>query len=104
MALISCVDCHHQVSERAPACPHCGSPIATKTAGVGVITTEQTAKKFKGMILLAWALFFIGLYLTFTAGSKQHFDIWQSMTGMLSIVGGLGLWIVTKFRVWWHHA
>jgi DNA-directed RNA polymerase subunit RPC12/RpoP len=30
MALISCPECNKQVSEKAPQCPHCGSPIATK--------------------------------------------------------------------------
>jgi hypothetical protein len=28
MALIKCDDCGHDVSDRAPACPHCGAPIA----------------------------------------------------------------------------
>src|SRR5262249_35388945 len=28
MALISCPECRREVSDRAPACPHCGWPIA----------------------------------------------------------------------------
>jgi uncharacterized membrane protein YvbJ len=28
MALINCPDCGREVSERAPSCPQCGSPIA----------------------------------------------------------------------------
>lgn len=33
MALIDCPECGGQVSDRAPACPHCGVPIAD---GVGI--------------------------------------------------------------------
>lgn len=28
MALITCPDCGREVSDRAPACPSCGAPIA----------------------------------------------------------------------------
>jgi uncharacterized membrane protein YvbJ len=31
MALISCTDCGREVSSRAPACPHCGNPIAAQS-------------------------------------------------------------------------
>jgi hypothetical protein len=32
MALIECPDCHGQVSDLAPACPHCGRPLAPTPA------------------------------------------------------------------------
>lgn len=28
MALMQCPDCHKEVSDQAPACPHCGRPLA----------------------------------------------------------------------------
>lgn len=28
MALITCPECHGQVSDKAAVCPHCGFPIA----------------------------------------------------------------------------
>jgi len=28
MALISCPECSHRVSDKAPACPSCGYPVA----------------------------------------------------------------------------
>lgn len=28
MALVKCEDCRHDVSDRAPACPNCGAPVA----------------------------------------------------------------------------
>jgi hypothetical protein len=36
MALIKCEDCGHDVSERAPACPNCGAPIATAASQADV--------------------------------------------------------------------
>ena len=27
MALISCPECYHEVSDLAPMCPHCGYPV-----------------------------------------------------------------------------
>lgn len=29
MALISCPECERQISDKAPACPHCGIPLAS---------------------------------------------------------------------------
>ena len=31
MALITCPECHGQVSDKADVCPHCGYPIAANT-------------------------------------------------------------------------
>jgi hypothetical protein len=30
MALVSCRECNGQVSDQAPACPHCGAPVSWK--------------------------------------------------------------------------
>lgn len=32
MALVKCEDCGRDVSDRAPACPNCGAPVATSQA------------------------------------------------------------------------
>jgi hypothetical protein len=29
MALVKCQECHHQVSDKAVTCPHCGYPLAS---------------------------------------------------------------------------
>jgi hypothetical protein len=39
MALIECPECKHQISDKAPACPKCGVPIAST---LSVPTTETT--------------------------------------------------------------
>lgn len=32
MALINCPECERQISDKAPACPHCGVPLASPAA------------------------------------------------------------------------
>jgi hypothetical protein len=33
MALVKCVDCGNQISDRAPACPTCGAPLVFPSGG-----------------------------------------------------------------------
>jgi len=40
MSLIVCPECRKQVSDKAPACPNCGNPIA----GLGAITSRKENK------------------------------------------------------------
>ena len=40
MALIECPECRNQISNKAPACPQCGVPIAST---LSALTTETTA-------------------------------------------------------------
>lgn len=42
MSLITCPECNHQVSDRAPSCPHCGYPLTIdeNTVTVPPINTE----------------------------------------------------------------
>jgi len=44
MALIKCKECSNEMSDSAPACPHCGKPINSwstkkdiKTGGYGIL-------------------------------------------------------------------
>jgi uncharacterized membrane protein YvbJ len=53
MAMISCDECGEQVSERAPACVHCGNPI-TASGGTGTKNTEKIST-------VTWGFFSIGL-------------------------------------------
>lgn len=32
MALIECTECRKEISDKAPTCPSCGAPVATRTA------------------------------------------------------------------------
>jgi len=104
MALISCPDCNKQVSESAPTCPQCGAPIAgaseAKGAGTVLTTTQDTSKRLKVHIIFSSIFFWVGLIWSFIAvGADKSY---QLMAGWLSIFG-LGWYIVTRFRIWWHH-
>jgi zinc ribbon protein len=50
MSLISCPACSKQVSERAPACPHCGHPIAgpAPEAPQVIIHQQQAPRSQRG--------------------------------------------------------
>ena|SRR3990170_6283355 len=32
MALVACTECKKEISDKAPACPNCGAPLATSTS------------------------------------------------------------------------
>jgi hypothetical protein len=64
MALITCTECHKQISDKAPACPHCGAPVAlasavppAKASGGGM---GWGAKLALGALALFVAFLFLG--------------------------------------------
>lgn len=68
MALITCPDCGRAVSDRAPACPHCGAPapfLETPTA------VEQPAAKNP---IPAWVLYVVVLACAGALAVALHRD------------------------------
>lgn len=47
MALIACLECHKEISDKAAACPHCGAPVSANS---------PAAVKKKSSGLLKWVL------------------------------------------------
>ncbi len=37
MALTSCRECHHEISDQARICPHCGARRGFQVGGLGLI-------------------------------------------------------------------
>ena len=103
MALIKCPECMKEVSDKAPTCPNCGSPIAAakenSEVGVNLTTIQGTSKRLKSQILISVICIIIGII--WLIGSLQTKD--PSPWPGLLIFGGLVGFIVTRFRVWWHH-
>ena len=101
MALIACPDCSREVSDKAPSCPHCGTPIASaqehQQVGVPLMTVQETSKRLKGHILIAAVLFWGGILWMFTGGTEA------APLATLSITAGFFWWVATRFRIWWHH-
>lgn len=69
MALINCTECGKQLSEKAPACPHCGAPLTVTTDSQ---TPTTSARKFStGRLIVAVLL--LGVAVLFAWGT------WRAM-------------------------
>lgn len=107
MALISCPECNNQVSSTAAACPKCGAPIAeavgSKAAGAPLTTVQETSKKLKLHIIISSIIFWMGVVWLFVNinAAKQGGEP-SAIPGLLLFIGVVW-YIVTRFRIWWHH-
>lgn len=78
MALISCPECRHSVSDQAPACPHCGYPIAGSSRSQRGIESGVAGKAIGavgGWLIVPWiarlvamAMFCLVLIVMFMKG------------------------------------
>lgn len=106
MALINCPECNKEVSDRAPTCPGCGTPIATdkESAGSGVqqlTTTQGTSKSLKLQSVLAMILLCAGIFMIY---GQMQVGVTPGVFGILLAATGL-LWaVITRIRIWWHHS
>jgi hypothetical protein len=105
MALIKCPECSKDVSDKAPACPNCGAPIAAATVdkkgGVDVTTIQETSKRLKTHLLLASLSLAVGIVWVIIAVSASVRTSLAFPTSLF--VGGLVWYAITRFRIWWHH-
>ena len=106
MALINCSACNKQVSSQTVSCPNCGAPIAgaveSRSAGATLTTVQETSKKLKLQIILASLLFWFGVGWVFV-DNNSIIRPGESMAPPLLTVAGLLWYLVTRFRIWWHH-
>lgn len=51
MALISCPECHREVSTMAKTCPHCGSGIVTGFLGPRAMKPQSSFDQFVGLFI-----------------------------------------------------
>ena len=116
MALIKCLECGKDISDKASACPHCGNPTTTK--GVQPIetvtrinTVEYTRKKWKGYILTGVIMLFVGA-LMFLINLMRAITASTSGTqpnGLLLLLGillaaiGFIIFLVGSIGAWWNH-
>lgn len=93
MGLINCPDCGNDVSDRAPACPHCGSPVhETKNASqpqkVVVVdgTYEAGREAGRGCALffmstpMAFVIFFVAWAIGVTIVAKRAGALEEGVT------------------------
>jgi hypothetical protein len=86
MALVSCPDCGQQISDRAPACPKCGHPMAATVI-------EKTGKGYKKLKIIGGLIFFISLPILLFS-----FDV-----GIYIMLAGVFLYVVASFQAWYNH-
>jgi len=109
MSLIDCPECKAQVSSTAEACPHCGAPIAGakegRAAGAPLTTVQETSKKLKLQIIFSAIIFWVGAIWLFAESNaaKDNATLEPSVTPPLLILVGLMWYLITRFRIWWHH-
>jgi hypothetical protein len=100
MSLISCPECKSQISSLAPNCPKCGCPVSglgeATAAGTQIITTQQTAKKFKRHMLIGGALCCAGIVVII---SKTE----NSLLGTGTFLIGLIWYLAARTRAWWNN-
>lgn len=101
MAIISCPECGHQVSDRAASCPSCGTPLAAAATSARVI--EQTGKGLKAQQLLSILLLLVGVVFAIAASSGGGSSSGGIGLGGIMIVIGFLWYAVVRFRIWWHH-
>lgn len=106
MALVSCSECKQEISDKATSCPHCGSPVKVPTPPVIEVVTnkenppvfqlELTAKRWKKVILAAWAMLFLGIILTGILAPQN-----QQGLGLTVIFISVITWITGKIGAWY---
>ena len=103
MSLIECPDCKKQVSDQAPACPHCGRPIAaTPAQGNNVQTIEATGKVWKGIQLIGALMICYGVIsCVYNAYDPTPHE--PSFMPTILFIGGFFVIVFGKFGAWWHH-
>lgn len=60
-----------------------------------VVTTEQTGKSWKALILLAWVLIIIGGIIALATEG--------GMGGLITLAIGGCIYLLAKFGAWWEH-
>jgi len=107
MSLIHCPECNREISSSAATCPGCGTPIAaaadTLATGSPLTTIQETSKRFKVQLLGAWCVFIIGWTMVFITVKDMTAGGEPSPVPGLVVFAGFAWWVVTKFRIWWHH-
>lgn len=60
MALVNCKECGFKISDKAPACVHCGAPVPVPSAGPAAPKKKATPKAFWLGLVIAGAALALG--------------------------------------------
>jgi len=99
MPLINCPDCNREVSDQAANCPQCARPLggpASGTPRAPVQTVEQTGKKWKAVMLVAFVVAMLGVAIFFSSIRNRP------LGEAVAIPGFVGF-LVARIGAWWQH-
>lgn len=106
MVLITCPECSREVSDRATSCPQCGCPITSSSdfnaSGTALTTIQETSKRLKIHMIFSSIILFIGMTWV-VLGIVVSPNSEPSRVSSLVAFAGLIWYLVTRFRIWWHH-
>lgn len=96
MALIKCLECGKEISDKANSCPFCGCPNSP-------ILIEQTSKTWKLVMLFSWILMIVGWIMFLNGLGNGGFH--NPSTDLGFLLGGVGTLfaIISKIGAWWNH-
>lgn len=89
MALITCRECGHSISDQARACPQCGAPAPSRAR-------ERTRKAETAALLVAGLG--VLLYIYAVQGPAQPGTLLLSEQ---IIAGGVAGWLAVRSMAWW---
>jgi hypothetical protein len=93
--IITCTECHMQVSSAAAACPHCGRPMQAP------VTIQKTGRTLKAHMLIGVALMIFGIGSCMIAASTGDTETGGSL-GVVTVIGAC--WYATaRATAWWRH-
>jgi hypothetical protein len=106
MALVKCSECDKNISDKAVACPNCGSPINNNrveffTSPRKPIQIEPvlTSKKWKKVKLWSWGAIIFGLILMGVSGGEHNSLVYW--VGFCFIGYGIIALIIGKIGAWY---
>ena len=101
MALTSCSECGHQVSDRAAACPHCGAPMHALASGPPARNREIVIieRKSVGLAVILTVIFGpLGMLYSTVSGGLVMMAV-SFVVALLTY--GLGLLITWPICIIW---
>jgi DNA-directed RNA polymerase subunit RPC12/RpoP len=109
MALIKCLECSREVSDKAVNCPQCGNPINATERPLSQISSntekpvhiefEVTNKAWKKKKIIAWVMIVYGFFAAGISNGNQG-SLWFWF-GVLAIFIGAVLLFISKIGGWY---
>ena len=85
MALITCRECGAQISDTAPACPHCGAPAAVRQQAAQPVQ-QQTAQPYQQYGMMAGA--------KISTGFQRVREVFLIIAALCAVIMGIGNGVV----------